>query len=170
MTVLRYEIEIDAPKDEVWKLLANLGDVNKFHPFVPNSYYTSDQLSGVGSSRVCEFSMNDMTVEETVIDWQEGENLTVQIAFIKGMTPPLKDMRGTLAVKANGSGSIASMEISYQPKFGVAGALMDTMMIRRQYDKMLPSVLKGLKHHAETGEEVDLRVLTQLKSFEVTAA
>lgn len=169
MTVLRYEIEIDASQEKVWKLMANLGDVNKFHPFVPTSYYTTDQLSGVGSARVCEFSPK-MAIEETVVDWQDGKSLTLEIAFLKGPTPPVNNMRGTLAVKAQGIGSVASMEMSYEPKFGPVGALMDTMMIRRQYDKMMPGVLKGLKHHAETGEEVDLRTLTNLKSMEVTAA
>lgn len=170
MTVIRYEIEVDAPHNRVWELMADLGGIHKFHPFVPTSYYVTDQLTGVGASRVCEFDAN-MAVEETVTHWQEGQTMTLQIDFIKGMKPPINNLRGIVSVKPSGTNqSLAALEMRYDPKFGPIGSLMDKMMIRRQYAKMIPGILKGLKHHAETGEDVDLRVLTKLSNIKVSAA
>ena len=39
---IQSEITIEEPKDKVRKILADLGNIVKFHPFVTNSHYTSD--------------------------------------------------------------------------------------------------------------------------------
>ena len=54
MTTITQEIRINAPKDRVWAILADLGAVQRFHPGVKKSYYSTTQKEGVGASRVCE--------------------------------------------------------------------------------------------------------------------
>ena len=44
--------------------------------------------------------------------------------------------------------------INYDMKFGPIGALMDRFMIQPQVGESFDSLLAGLKHHIETGEEV----------------
>ena len=47
-------------------------------------------------------------------------------------------------------------------RFGILGRLMDAMMVRREFTKIVPKVLAGLKHHVETGELVNQEVAGRL--------
>ena len=47
------------------------------------------------------------------------------------------------------------MQFEYGMKFGFVGALMDRLMVKKQFSKAIPGILAGLKHYAETGEQVD---------------
>ncbi len=54
MTQISSEIRINAPKQKVWAIIADLGAVQNFHPDVQKSYYSSENQKGLGTSRVCE--------------------------------------------------------------------------------------------------------------------
>ena len=54
-----------------------------------------------------------------------------------------------MSVEENGDGSVARLLIEYELKYGPLGALMDRMMVRRQFSKIVPAVLRGLKRHME---------------------
>ena len=77
MTIINHEIHIIAPKSQVWDVVANLGGVVKFHPFVTHSYYVTDDKHSVGAARVCELGP-DSSVNETAIAWNEGESYTLR--------------------------------------------------------------------------------------------
>ncbi len=162
MTTISAEIRINASKARVWEILSDLGAVARFHPFVPKSYHDTSVKTGVGASRVCEFSPT-MAVRETALDWREGESYILKVEFVRGQTPPVSDLQGHISVKEVTGGSLARIEMRYQPKFGPIGWLMDQLMIKPQYQKMLPGIVAGLKHYAETGEEVDLGVLKRIQ-------
>jgi hypothetical protein len=104
-----------------------------------------------------------MAVKETALDWRDGESYVLKVEFVKGPTPPVRDLQGHISVKEVAGGSLARFEMRYQPKFGPIGWLMDQLMIKPQYEKMLAGIVAGLKHHAETGEEVDLSVLKRIQ-------
>ena len=76
MTTLNHEIYIDAPKSQVWDVMADLGGVVKFHSLVTKSYYVTDEKQGTGAARVCELGPNT-SVNETAIAWKEGESITL---------------------------------------------------------------------------------------------
>jgi hypothetical protein len=154
MTTVSATIHIDALTERVWEVVADLGAVATFHPYVTHSYYSSQPKAGPGARRVCELGPK-MAVEETVVDWRAGQSYTLSVAFVKGQTPPIRDFQATVAVQPDGVGTQASIVAAYQPKFGLFGWLLDRLMIKRQYSTMLPNVLAGLKHYAETGEVVD---------------
>ncbi|MGF1473269.1 MAG: SRPBCC family protein [Rubrobacteraceae bacterium] len=154
MTTIAKNVRIGAPKERVWKLLADLGGVVNYHPFVTNSYYETEQESGAGASRVCEFGP-DSAVQERAIEWKEGKSYTLAIDFTKGRKPPIQNQRARVSVREAGGGTLAAIEMSYEPKFGPAGALMDRFVMRPRFEKLLSGVMAGLKHHAETGEPID---------------
>ena len=161
MSTIQISEYIDASPEKVWKLWADLGGIGTFHPHVTNAYYISDQKEGVGAARVCEFRQG-FAVEEQAVKWDDGKSLTLHINFIKGTKPPIDNIVAHVGVDAEGSGSRAWMKMSYDPKFGPVGAIMDKVMIRRQYEKLLPSILTGMKHFAETGEAVDWNVYQRI--------
>ena len=168
MTTLKHEILINVPKSQVWDMIADLGGVVKFHPLVTKSYYVTDEKQGTGAARVCELGPNT-SVNETAIAWKEGESITLDVEFIKGQKPPVHYFHGTLSVRGQGSGTITAMTLEYAPKFGPLGKILDVILLRPQFNKLVPNVLKGLKHHIETGETVDRQVLAQIEQSLVTS-
>ena len=150
MTAITSTVRIHASKDEVWKILADLGGVQNFHPGVAKSYYTTDVKEGLGAARVCEL-LPVGKVEEHVIDWKHGEELTLDVVPLE-KAPPLRDARGRIQLEVDGDETVVTMTVSYRLGWGPIGMLMDALLVRRQFKKVVPAVLRGLKRHAETGE------------------
>lgn len=161
MTTITHEVRINAPKEKVWAILADLGGIQTFNPNVSKSYYTSDSKEGVGASRHCDL-LPMGAVEEQVIEWRSGESYTIKITEGQKI-PPFKHNFGRLSVKEDGRGSIATMHFEYTLKYGFIGALMDRLMVKSQFSKAIPGILVGLKHYAETGEPVDRQVYKRLR-------
>jgi len=161
MTTIYKEIELNIAKERAWEIIADLGGIVNFHPFVTNSYYTSDSLAGEGAARVCEFGPSQV-INERAIAWNDGENFTLDISFIKGPKPPVNYLHGTMGVRETANGSAVYLEIEYQTKFGPIGAIMDRMMMRPQYEKLIDGVMKGLRHYTDSGETVNLDVLKRI--------
>lgn len=165
MTHISSEIRLNAPKEKVWAIWADLGGIQNFHPGVKKSYYTSEKKEGVGASRVCEFIPMGK-VEESVTEWREGEEMTLAV-FPKEKAPPFKTAHGRFALKPDGQGTVVTFAFDYALKFGPLGRLLDALMVRPQLRKAVPEILLGLKHHVETGEPVDPAVIKRLKGAAV---
>lgn len=161
MTRIYEEVQLDIPKERAWEIIADLGGVVNFHPFVTNSYYTTDKLEGEGAARICEFGPKQ-SISERAIEWNDGENFTLDISFVKGPKPPVNYVHGTIGVRESDKGSIVYLEIKYQTKFGPIGAIMDRMMLHPQYVKLVNGVMKGLRHYTDSGEIVNLDVLKRI--------
>lgn len=148
-------IHIDAPRSIVWEAIADLGGIQAFHPGVTRSYYTSEQTEGVGASRRCELKPMG-SVDERAIDWRPGKSVTLEVkGGPKG--PPFKSAQGRMWVDEDGTGTRAGLDFEYELKFGLIGLLLDRLVMRRQFQKMLPAVLRGLKDHLEPGERTTSR-------------
>jgi carbon monoxide dehydrogenase subunit G len=139
-------ITIDARPEVVWPVIADLGDIQAFHPGVRRSAYISDSKEGVGAARVCEFG-GGRSVEEHAIEWEEGRSFTLELKNGRGM-PPFKRAVATMSVRPDGDRTQVDMELRYTLRFGLIGKLMDRM-VRPQFERMLPAVLGGLKKQLE---------------------
>ena len=128
MTAITSTIRIQASKDEVWKILADLGGVQNFHPGVAKSYYTSDVKEGLGAARVCEL-LPMGKVEEHVVDWKHGEEMVLTIAPLE-KAPPLRDARGRIQLEVDGDETVVTMSLQYGLAFGLLGRLMDALMVQ----------------------------------------
>lgn len=157
MTTFSSTIYVDAPKDAVWTILADLGGIQKFHPGVRKSYYTTEQHEDVGAARVCELLPMGV-IEEKAVEWKDGDYYVLTIDPLK-KAPPFKKAYGRLATQEEGTGTRVTMTLDYTLKFGPLGKLLDAAMVRPRMQKVVPTVLLGLKHYAETGEEVTSEVI-----------
>ncbi len=147
MSKLSGNIRINASKALVWEILSDLGAVQDFNPTVAKSYYNPGKREGVGASRHCDLKPMG-SIEETIIEWKEGESFKLRIHDTK-KAPPFKTAIGQLSVHESGGATVASMEIDYTLKFGPVGAMMDTMMVKPQFRKAIKRTLQGLKQFAE---------------------
>lgn len=161
MTTFKSDIYVDAPKANVWAILADLGGIQNFHAGVSKSYYTSEQHDGIGAARVCEL-LPMGKIEETATEWRDGESYKLNITPLE-KAPPFKEAFGRLAVKEEGQGTRVSMEVTYTLKFGPLGKLMNALMIKPRFQKVVPAVLLGLKHYTETGEEITPEVMRSVR-------
>lgn len=171
MARLSNSIQIDAPKAQVWSILADLGGIYKFHPAVKKSYYTTDAKEGVDAGRICEFH-NGLKIDETALAWDNGHSMTIGIEFLAGPKPPfLSNFSGTMIVsEAPNGGTIVRMELDWDTHAGPLGWGVSNFMAAPQFGKMVPAILQGLKHHAETGEIVEGAVAKQVRQLAVATA
>ena len=168
MTRLIREVRINAPREKVWEILADFGGVYKFNPNVPNSYCTSEANGGVGATRHCDLTFKGASIEERIVEWQEGQSYIIEIYAGKN-TPPFKTARASISVRKDGPGSIVTGTFEYTMKYGPLGTLMNKLMVEPQFSKAWSRLFAGLKYYAETGEPVEVHTPVNLTAVVAVA-
>ena len=150
MTKVTSEIRIDAPREKVWDVVADLGTVSVWNPVLADSHYTSEAKEGVGASRHCDFPDGGY-VKERATEWKPGEGFTLDI--YEG-TVPFASAHGTFSLVDDGDGTLATLMLEYDLKADVP---VDPEEVERQNrEDLFPLVLAGLKHYVETGEPMPM--------------
>ena len=165
MTTITREIEINAPKEKVWKAIAKFGDICHASPGVLKSHVTSEQQEGVGATRHCDFAMMGATAEEKITEWNEGESLKIEVTELKKM-PGIKTMTADFTVSQKGDNAVLRASLDYSMKNPFFD-IMNSLMMKRMNTKTWNSVLAGHKKYIETGEIVTEK--TPLELDKVTA-
>ena len=146
------EVEIGAPAEKVWEVLADFGSVSVFNPSVTESHLTTDHASGLGAIRHCDLTVPGASIEERIVDWEDGRSLTVEIHG--GTRNPFAKALATMAVEPlDTDRSVAKMSIEWRAKGGPIAGLLDRAL-QGQNRKTITGVLAGLKHYVETGDPV----------------
>ena len=129
------------------RVLADLGGIQSYHPTVRKSYYATEERSGVGAARVCEFP-GGMSLHERATEWREGSGYTLEIVDGR-RTPPFTRALGRFDVEPVPGGTRVRFAFDYGLKFGALGRLMDRFAVRPQFTRVLPGVLSGLRDRVE---------------------
>jgi carbon monoxide dehydrogenase subunit G len=169
MTKLSYETRINAPADAVWDALADFGGVWRYSPTVNESHSTSEATTGLGAERHCDLTFAGASVEERIVDWQEGRSMDVQIVEGK-RTPPMTDIIAHFELEPDGDATIVRASMRYDMKFGPLGWAMDHTMVRPKFGSAFSQILAGLKHYLETGETVTGEVEIDEQAVQAVAA
>ncbi len=152
------EIQIDAPIEKVWSILADIGSVQDYSPGVVKSFYTSEIKKGVGASRHCDL-LPTGTVEERIVNWRDGEQYSIEI--YDGT-----EIRYTgvahFKLKRGGEGTTVTQSMDYRSTEDPTGALGSRSM-EGLVGKVIEGNLVGLKHFIETGEVVTREVFKRIK-------
>ena len=150
MTRVTSEIRIDASREKVWNVLADLGTVSVWNPAIANSYSTSEAKEGLGASRHCDFP-GEGYVKERATEWKPGEAYTLEI--YEG-TVPFGSAFGSFSLVDDGDGTLVALTLEYDLKADVP---VDPKEVERQNrEDLFPLVLAGLKHYVETGEPMPI--------------
>lgn len=152
-TTIKREIEINLPKENVWKALADFGNICHGHPSVSKSWITSVQKEGIGATRHCDFTMMGATGEERIIDWNEGKNVNVEVYELHKM-PGIDRMEMDLAVREKGGHSVLTGTMQYTMKNGFFD-MMNSIMMKGMNAKILDGIMAGHKLYIETGTIVN---------------
>ena len=159
MATFTKQTRIDASEDKVWDVLADIGSISKWNPGVKHSYLTSDAATGEGATRHCDLQRPGGKrigyLEERAFDWREGEAFRISI---DETNLPLKTNVVSFVVRGNGEETVVAVSPEYEVKYGVLGKVMDSLIGRRQFEKGMENLLRGLKHYIETGDGVGDRI------------
>ncbi len=148
MTKLSSEIQIDALKEKVWGVLADLETVQQYDPAITKAYYTSEVRDGVGAARQCDFDGG--YVRERVTEWKPGEGYAINV-YEGSDIAPFESQDARFVLWNAGQGTAVSLELEYLLKPDVQS---DPQEIEREYRQLIEGVLAGLKRYVETGELV----------------
>lgn len=148
MTSIKGGVWIDAPRETVWRRLADLGAIHEFHPGLRDSRLIGEQSEGTGARRRCELKAGGH-LDEEVMEWKDGERLALVVTGGRGL-PPMARAGGRFTLRdATAGGTIVSLTLEYQLRYGWLGGLMDRAFVRREFERTVPGILKGLKNRAE---------------------
>jgi carbon monoxide dehydrogenase subunit G len=159
-TVISRKVTIDAPKEKVWKTLADFGNVYKLSPNLLKSYSTSDKANGLGATRHCDFASMGAQVEERIVEWKEGESMKIDIYEVKNM-PMVSAMEAQFSVESKGDQTVLSGIFSYGMTNAIGG-LINNLAMKKMNIKAWNEFIGGIKHHVETGEEVNKETVLDL--------
>ena len=83
---------------------------------------------------------------EKIADFEPMKRLSY---YLTDCTFPIKGLKHTYSFKVEGGNVKVKQTMEYEVKFGILGKLMDTMMIRKQFDTGIKKFFDGLKSYAE---------------------
>jgi hypothetical protein len=141
------DIQIDAPKDDVWGALADIGSIYRWNPGVVESHATTAAETGLGACRYCDLGGKNY-LDEEVVEWREGERLTMRVT---GTNLPFKSVDIRFSLRAQENGTLVTVSPVYELKYGVLGKLLDRVYVGRTYEQGMNDLLAGLKKYVETG-------------------
>ena len=138
---------INAPVNQVWSALADIGNIYAWNPGVVESHTTSEQSEGLGATRYCDLGGKNF-LDEEVVAWKPNEQLTMRITDTN-MPFATADIRFYL--KSENGQTVVTVSPQYKLKFGPIGGLMDRFYVAGTYKKGMDALLAGLKKYVEAG-------------------
>ena len=149
-TTISHDIQIEAPRSDVWGILANLETLQHYDREVVRSFYVSDVREGVGATRQCDLP-DGTHVKETVVSWREGEGYALEVDE-DGSDYPTTDMRVEFTLDEAAEGTRVGITYQYALKPGMPAEAGEEM--RQGFQELVTGLLAGLKKYVETGESI----------------
>lgn len=147
--VQRTEV-VNGSIDKAWAAISRMGAVTDWHPNVARVVVLTEHDTGIGASRRVEFH-DGRSVVETVIEESEQQFTTVEMTEASMMKNALVTIR---TKERSADTTDVTFSIDYSLKLGPAGWLLDTIMMKRMFNKVFTVALAGLSYHLETGKLV----------------
>ena len=150
MTTAKVTRTINASSSKIWTVLSDFSNIQIFHPNVLDVDQLSQVDRGLGAERRCNFYTGGSVVEK-IISWDDERQFFT--CTVTEIAAPIRDVTAGMRVNTIDSHhSEVQIEMTYVPKWGVFGKILDVLVLRMAMRSTFNKVLKGLKHHVETGE------------------
>jgi len=145
MTKLVYTVNINSPKSESWKVLADFANLD-WSAGVTDAHYLNDKRGGIGMARHCDL-INDGYIVERITEWNEGRGFTYVID--DASDPISTDSYVIWSIHGNDKQSKVTFEVNYQLKYGILGDLMNITVARNKFSNQIAEFMNELKTHVE---------------------
>lgn len=121
-------VTTNAPKDAVWKVLADFPNIANYTDTVKASVSTSEQVFAVGASQHCDLAPAG-SADEEIIEIVPGDRLVIQV---KGSGGAIKESRTTFSVtEVDANATKLTMSAEIHPKGGIFAGLVSKLLERR---------------------------------------
>ncbi len=147
MTKVTGNIQIDAPRDKVWNILADLETVKDYDSEIINAFYISENREGVGAARQCDLPDGGY-IKERITEWNPGQGYSLIVDEGTG-TEFFESQVVRFGLKNAGQGTIVSLELEYELK---SDAPANPHEMENEYRELVNGVVSGLKRYAEAGQ------------------
>jgi hypothetical protein len=147
MPQLRWRISIRSTRGEVW---AHLVDFERMHAWflgVRRMSLLAAEPSR-GAERVLRL-ISGASHRERIIRWEPPERLSIVVLdpVIAG-----RDWVADIALREQGAATELSWELRYEPRFGVAGRLLDRLLVQPVLNIVFRTSLRRLRARVEEQE------------------
>ena len=150
MPTVRATRAINSSSSKIWAVLSDFSNIQIFHPNVRDVDQLSEVDRGPGAERRCNFYGGDSVVER-ILEWEDERKFFT--CTVTEIAAPILDVTAAMGVnEVDAHHSEVYIEMSYVPKWGVFGRIIDVLVLRMVMRSTFNKVLKGLQHHVETGE------------------
>ncbi len=151
MRTLTESITINASPAEVWKTLADFGDVAAWAPYMKVSHLLGDQSRGVGTRRAMKHALW-FRFEERVTFWQDDVGFDFDVLRAPW---PMTAVSESWRMQANADGVRVTTRVEYGMQLGPLGRLLDALLVRFIVQREMRSGVRGLKAHVEHRYRLD---------------
>ena len=147
MQEITIQSAVDAPIEQVWRVIADYGNVAVWNPNIKASRIIGEQAQGVGALRQCDLSDGKNYVQERITAWEEGKSLSLDV--VDG-TMPFEHAEFEVELEAAGSSQTkVHMKMRFKPKGGALGKVAAVVMIKPMMRRLFGKIAGGLKAHVE---------------------
>ena len=145
MRLLEERVEISAPADQVWDLLADFGNVAEWAPYMRQSQLLDGPSAGIGMRRGMRHAWG-FRFEEEVTQWHDRK----RFAFDVLKAPfPMKDVKEVWVLGPEDGHTAVETQVRYGTHLGFIGRFVDWLLVRFVVRREMRAGLRGLKDHAE---------------------
>ena len=145
MTKIRYQVDINASKADVWNVLADFDNLG-WSAGVTNVRYLNNTRADVGMARHCDLTNDDYIVER-ITEWNEGSGFTYAIDAASDPISPNSYV--TWRINGDKVNSQVVFEVHYELQYGILGDMMNAMFAKRKFSAQITEFMGELKTHIE---------------------
>jgi hypothetical protein len=162
-SVAEYRVVIPLPRAAAWEKLSDLTLAHNYVPGLVRTEICSFAATGIGASRRV-YRTETSWLQETVTEWREGHGFTIRLHLGEQAPPPFREATFRYWLDdAPGGHTQLTTTLSYTPRWGALGALLDRLALARGIRGMVRDVALSLKDFYMTGVPVTRARLTQLR-------
>lgn len=163
-TVIKRSIKISVSKQKVWEALADFGNVQNLSPNIKKSYLTSEDVVGLGSTRHCDFYSMGASVDEKIIEWDEGKLMRIELYNPKKL-PMIRDMEALFELEEKNGQTFLKGTFEYGMSNAI-GQFLNKLKMEKMNTESWESFMAGIKHNLETGEKIDQNTRLNLETVQ----
>lgn len=140
---------INQPRQVVWEVISDLAHADDYVPNLDSVTLQPGQSGGEGASRRVVGS-DGRELDETVIEWREGEGMVLRLHRGDDAPFPFARARFEYQLQAMSPAVTAvHLNLVYQPRYGWLGQLLDRWVLAATVERQVMGVASGLKRVAE---------------------
>jgi len=162
MPAAEYEIEVNLSREQAWEKLRDFSAAIHYVPGLTSAEIITEQREGVGASR--EACQGKRVLNETVIEWNEGQGFTLRLhRGDKGPVPPLSSASYDYGLVERDGKVFLSNAMRYEVGLGFLGRWLDKVGISKVVSGAVRDSTIAQKIYYETGKDVTPEMLKATK-------